>query len=410
MMWQYLDMENQMMNSIPAFSVGRLPEIRFGAGQSAGIAEVAAQFGNRVLLVTGGRSFISTPRWGELLSSLAARGISWVQVQIEQEPSPEMVDAAVARFKDTNIQAVIGIGGGSVLDAAKAIAGLLVIGDSVMNYLEGVGRGLAYQGPSVPFVAVPTTAGTGSEATKNAVLSTQGEQGFKKSFRHDALVARVAIVDPELLSSCPKSLIAANGMDAFTQLLESYVSANASPVTDALAWSGLQAFRDGFWPAWENDHPQQAEGFSRLAYASLMSGIALAQAGLGSVHGLASPLGAFFPIPHGVVCGTLVAEATAANIRALRQRASDSLALKKYAAVARLFTNPAGNDGDADADALTSLLRSWVDRLQLPRLAQFGVTEHHVDNIVANSRGGSMRTNPLVLTDMELADVLFSRI
>jgi alcohol dehydrogenase class IV len=403
-------MDNQLMDSIPAFLVARLPEIRFGTGQSANIAEVASQFGNKVLLVTGGRSFVSTARWNDLLSALDARGIAWAQVQVEQEPSPELVDAAVTNFKDANIQAVIGIGGGSVLDAGKAIAGLLIIGHSVMDYLEGVGRGLIYQGPSVPFIAVPTTAGTGSEATKNAVLSMQGEHGFKKSFRHDALVARVAIVDPDLLGSCPKTLIAANGMDAFTQLLESYVSSNASPFTDALSWSGLEAFRDGFWPAWENDQPQQAQGFSRLAYASLMSGIALARAGLGSVHGLASPLGAFFPIPHGVVCGTLVAEATALNVQALRNRDPESVALTKYAAVARLFTGASSGDPRADTDALTDLLRSWVERLQLPRLAKFGVNASHIDSVVANSRGGSMRTNPVILKDTELAELLFSRL
>lgn len=403
-------MTDQMMDSIPAFSVARLPEVYFGAGQSAKIAEAVAQFGNKVLLVTGGRSFISTPRWRKLLSSLDACGIAWEQVQVNQEPSPELVDAAVARYRDSSIQAVVGIGGGSVLDAAKAIAGLLCVGNSVMDYLEGVGRGLIYLGPSVPFVAVPTTAGTGSEATKNAVLSVQGEQGFKKSFRHEALVARIAIIDPELLTSCPKDLIAANGMDAFTQLLESYVSINASPFTDALSRSGLEAFRDGFWLAWEADHPQQAQGFSRLAYASLMSGIALAQAGLGSVHGLASPLGAFFPVPHGAVCGTLVAEATATNIQALRIRDPQSAALKKYAEVARLFTGASIGKNDADTNALTELLRSWVDRLRLPRLSEFGMTEGHVQNVVANSRGGSMRTNPVVLSDDELAQLLLSRL
>ncbi len=397
------------MNSIPAFSVARLPEIRFGAGQSAKLAEVAAQFGNKVLLVTGGRSFVSTPRWTELLSALDAGGIGREWIQVDREPSPELVDAAVARYRSSNIQAVIAIGGGSVLDAAKAIAGLLVSGNSVMDYLEGVGRGLSYDGTAVPLIAVPTTAGTGSEATKNAVLSVQGEHGFKKSFRHDALVARVAIIDPDLLASCPKALIAANGMDAFTQLLESYVSINASPVTDALAWSGLEAFRDGFWPAWENDHPQQAQGYSGIAYASLMSGIALAQAGLGSVHGLASPLGAYFPIPHGVVCGTLVAEATAVNIKALRERAPRAEALKKYAAVGRLFARTSINER-SDPDALTELLRSWVDRLRLPRLAEFGMRADHLGKVVAGSRGGSMRTNPVVLNDAELAGLLLSRL
>ena len=399
-----------MMDSIPAFSVARLPEIRFGAGQSSKIADAAAQFGNKVLLVTGGRSFEATPRWNELLASLDARGIAWEQVRVEQEPSPELVDGVVARHRASGIQAVVGIGGGSALDAAKAIAGLLHTGDSVLDFLEGVGRGLTYRGPSVPFIAVPTTAGTGSEATKNAVLSVQGEQGFKKSFRHDLLVAQVAIIDPELLASCPRDLIAANGMDAFTQLLESYVSANASPFTDALAWSGLRAFRDGFWLAWEAAHPQRAEGFSRLAYASLMSGIALAQAGLGSVHGLASPLGAFFPIPHGVVCGTLVAEATAINIRALQSRDPQSVALKKYAEVARLLVGTSIDDAAVGADDLAERLRAWVERLQLPRLSAFGMTEDHVPGVVANSRGGSMRTNPLLLSDAELAELLRSRL
>lgn len=393
-----------------AFSVARLPEIRFGAGRIKETAEVLAQFGRKALLVTGGRSFVSTPQWTALQAALDARGIGWEWVQVTQEPSPALVDNAVARFHGAGIDVVAGIGGGSVLDAAKAIAGLLATGNSVMDHLEGVGRGVPYHGTALPFVAVPTTAGTGSEATKNAVLSVQGNDGFKKSFRHDALVARVAIVDPELLASCPKDLIAANGMDAFTQLLESYMSTNASPFTDALALSGLKAFRDGFWPAWEAGHPRQSEGFAGIAYASLMSGITLAQAGLGSVHGLASPLGAFFPIPHGVVCGTLVAEATALNIRALRARAPQSPALAKYAEAARLLAGAAGLDDAAACDALVDMLRAWTKRLCLPRLWEFGVEERHVDAIVQGSRGGSMRTNPLVLEDAELAALLSTRL
>jgi len=395
--------------STAAFSVARLPEIRFGAGRITETAEVLAQFGRKALLVTGGRSFVSTLQWKALQDGLAARGIAWETLQVTQEPSPELVDAAVARFRNSGIDVVAGIGGGSVLDAAKAIAGLLVPGNSVMDHLEGVGRGVPYAGPALPFVAVPTTAGTGSEATKNAVLSIQGSDGFKKSFRDDALVARVAIVDPELLASCPKDLIAANGMDAFTQLLESYVSTNASAFTDALALSGLKAFRDGFWAAWEAGHPRQQEGYAGIAYASLMSGITLAQAGLGAVHGLASPLGAFFPIPHGVVCGTLVSEATACNVRALRERASQSPALKKYADVGRLLAAPQADDTEA-CDALVEHLHAWTERLRLPRLQAFGVTAADVGRIVQGSRGGSMRTNPLVLDDEELAGLLRARL
>ena len=396
--------------TITAFSVARLPEIRFGAGRISETAEVLAQFGRKALLVTGGRSFVSTPHWTALQESLAARGIAWETIQVTQEPSPELVDAAVAQFRNAGIDVVAGIGGGSALDAAKAIAGLLATGNSVMDHLEGVGRGLPYAGPALPFIAVPTTAGTGSEATKNAVLSVQGSDGFKKSFRDDALVARVAIVDPDLLAGCPKDLIAANGMDAFTQLLESYVSINASPFTDALARSGLTAFRDGFWPAWEAGHPMQRQGFAGIAYASLMSGITLAQAGLGSVHGLASPLGAFFPVPHGVVCGTLVAEATALNIRALREREAQSPALKKYADAGRLLAGTEDVADDAACDALVEILRAWTVRLELPRLRAFGVTEGDVGRIVQGSRGGSMRTNPLVLDDAELASLVRARL
>lgn len=397
------------MAALQPFFVANLPELRFGSGKVSETPDVLSRFGRKALLVTGSRSFLETPHWPHLLDALESRGMTWEQVQVEDEPSPALVDAAVARFKDAGIEVVAGIGGGSVLDAAKAIAGLLITGRSVLDHLEGVGRGIAYTGPAVPLVAVPTTAGTGSEATKNAVLSVRGEAGFKKSFRHEQLVARVAIVDPDLLASCPKSLIAANGMDAFTQLLESYVSANASPFTDALALSGLEAFRDGFWAAWEQDHADANAGYSRIAYASLLSGITLAQAGLGSVHGLASPLGAYFPIPHGVVCGTLMAEATAVNIQALREREPESPALHKYAHISELLTRRQYADHREAGDALVALLRDWLERLNLPRLSAFGMGAAQLDKVVANCRGGSMKTNPLVLLDEELAGLLAAR-
>jgi len=325
------------------------------------------------------------------------------------EPSPELVDAEVAAHKNDNIDVVVAIGGGSVLDAAKAIAGLLRPGNSVMDHLEGVGRGIPYRGPAVPLIAVPTTAGTGSEATKNAVLSRRGEEGFKKSFRDDQLVARVALVDPELLLSCPPELIAANGMDAFTQLLESYVSTRANPMTQALALSGIEAFRDGFWAVWEQQS-DAAEARARLAYASMISGITLAQTGLGSVHGMASPLGAFFPAPHGVICGTLVSEATEMNIRALREREPDNIALEKYAQVGRLLSSePLLRDQAALAD-LVERLRQWTERLDLPKLSRYGMRAKDFDKVAAHSGGSSMKTNPLVLTADELKSVLRRRL
>lgn len=395
---------------IDAFRIARLPDIRFGSGSIQLLPGLIADYGTSVLVVTGRRSFVATPRWQALVAALEAQGASWHHVTVEGEPSPQRVDAIVAEHRGHAIDVVVAIGGGSVLDAAKAVAGLLRPGNSVMDHLEGVGRGLPYRGPAVPLIAVPTTAGTGSEATKNAVLSVQGADGFKKSFRDERLVAAVALVDPELLAGCPKAQIAANGMDAFTQLLESYVSLNASPATDALAWSGMQAFRRGFWPAWAMDHPEADQGYGQLAYASLMSGIALAQAGLGSVHGLASPLGAFFPIPHGTVCGTLVAEATEVNVAALRQRAPHVAALAKYAEAGRLVSGKSELSDDDACDALLETLREWTQRLDIPRLAAYGMQRDDIERVVAGARGGSMKTNPLVLTDAELGSLLERRL
>ena len=391
------------------FSLARLPRLEFGAGQVRNVPKLAQQYGSRVLLVTGGHSFRSMPQWGELLAGLGALGMKYLDMAVAGEPSPQLVDQSVTRFRDEQIDVVIGIGGGSALDAAKAIAGLLKPGNSVMDHLEGVGPELPYRGPATPFIAVPTTAGTGSEATKNAVLSAHGEQGFKKSFRDEKLVAEIALVDPDLLASCPAEIIAANGMDAFTQLLESYVSSKANRFTDALAWSGMKAARNSLL-TWHEQGPQAREAQAGMAYAALMSGIALAQVGLGSVHGLASPLGAFFPIPHGVVCGTLVEEATRANIRALKDRKQAGDALTKYAQIGRLL----GRDGNLPEEAalttLLEMLADWTLRLKLPRLSHYGIARGDFARIVAHSRGSSMRTNPVLLNDAEISAILSARL
>ncbi len=397
---------------IPSFTLTRLPLICFGQGRVAEIINQVAVYGKRVLIITGAQSFRATVHWENVQRQLQNRKMFWEVVMVTDEPSPDLVDNTVQQYHSQQIDVVLGIGGGSVLDAAKAIAGLLPHGNSVMDHLEGVGKGLPYHGPATPFIAVPTTAGTGSEASKNAVLSRRGENGFKKSFRHEALVPQVAIVDPTLLATCPSHLIAANGMDAFTQLLESYVSNQANPVTDALAMSGITAFRDGFFPVWENQDSEAIQmGRTQLAYAALLSGITLAQAGLGSVHGLASPLGAFFPYPHGLVCGTLVAEATAINIRALQQRTPDHLALIKYATVGNLLANDGKPRSQEEAlTLLVEILREWTHRLNLPTLSHYGLSSHLIGKVVANCRGGSMKTNPILLRDEELEELLQRRL
>lgn len=393
------------------FQISRLPRIIFGAGSYSRLPDLVTGYGKHVLLVTGRQAFRQSTHWMRLAETLETLGATVSEIQVSGEPSPALVDEAVARHKDRAIDVVVGIGGGSALDAGKAIAGLLPHGNSVMDHLEGVGRGIPYQGPATPYIAVPTTAGTGSEATKNAVLGVQGPEGFKKSFRDEALVPQYALVDPELLATCPADLIAANGMDALTQLLESYVSSKANPMIDALALSGIEAVREGLFPTWQGgDSPEAAAGRSKMAYGALLSGITLAQVGLGSVHGLASPLGAFFPIPHGVVCGTLLPAATRVNIRAMSEREPANPALAKYAHLGRLLDGRTNLSGPEACDALVDTLQDWIERLDIPRLERYGITQGDIAKIVANSRGSSMQTNPIMLTDDEITDVLHARL
>lgn len=395
--------------NIPPFSIAALPRIVFGDGMRRQLPALAREFGRHALLVTGKASLLASPAWLELQQGLRDEGITYQQVSVSGEPSPQLADELAQQYRDAGVDVVIGIGGGSVLDAAKAVAGLLRVPNSVMDYLEGVGPELPYQGPSVPFIAVPTTAGTGSEATKNAVLSVQGEGGFKKSFRHESLVARVAVLDPELLATCPRELIAADGMDALTQLLESYVSLKANPFTDALALSGIRAARDSLLP-WYSGQGNPDVHRAGMAYASLLSGITLAQVGLGSVHGLAAPLGAYFPIPHGVVCGTLVAECSAVNIRCLQSRMPESPALPKYAELGRMLAGNPNLDDDAARKRLLDILAEWTECLELPRIGRYGMTRGDIPHVVANCRGSSMKTNPVVLSDEEVAGILEARL
>jgi len=398
------------------FAFARLPNIIFGAGTRSRLAGEVLKFGRHALIVTGARSFTASPFWAQLQDQFDDEAITTTTLSITGEPTPEHIDNAVCAHRDLGIDVVIGIGGGSAMDAAKAIAGLLIPGNSVMDHLEGVGPELPYDGPATPLICLPTTAGTGSEATKNAVLTRPGANGFKKSFRGDALVGACTIVDPDFLLTCPQSVVAANGMDALTQLLESLTSTRTNAMAQALAWSGLEQFSQGFWDLWlsaEGTHEpgdaRAGEARERMAYAALMSGICLAQTGLGAVHGLAQPLGSFFSIPHGVVCGTLLGDATEVNIQALSQRAPDSSPLSAYARAGAILLHD-NLHGNAALDGLVRTLKDWTERLNLPRLASFGVTETDIARIVANSRGSSMKTNPVVLTDAEIGTIVSRRL
>ena len=395
--------------AIGAVTLGRLPRVAFGAGTFARVPSIVAGHGSRVLLVHGARSLANGGRLEALRAGLALAGVEVVgEAAVADEPSPALVDGIAAMHRGFGVDVVLGIGGGAVLDTAKAVAGLLRVDAPVTDFLEGLPGAGAWPGPAVPLVAVPTTAGTGSEATRNAVISERGPNGYKRSFRDERLVPADAVVDPDLLAGLTPERIAPNGMDALTQLLEAYVSTRASAITDVLALAGLAAARDGLL-AWHADPggPSAPAARERMAWAALLSGICLAHAGLGAVHGLASPLGAQFPVPHGVACGATLAPVTAANIMALEAREPGSPALARYASLGRLLARLPSDAPDAAAR------RRWWRRCghgPPPSACRgsraYGIGAATIPAIVADARGSSMRTNPVILTDAELASVL----
>ena len=405
----------------PSFVVARLPRLVVGPGRIAELPGLVGAFGRSVLLVTGARSFRESAAWAPLVTALDEADLRWDHVAVAGEPSPEVVDGAVAAWRGNPPDVVVGIGGGSALDAAKAIGGLLRSGTVALDHLEGVGRGLPYPGPATPFIAVPTTAGTGSEVTKNAVLSGRlsnaapgeppGAPPFKKSFRDERLVAQVALLDADLLAACPPAVIAGDGMDAVTQLLEALTSTGASPFTDAVARAGLEAAA-GALPAWHAatlaGAPSEASAAARAAmsWAACCSGIALANAGLGAVHGIVAALGAAFPVPHGTGCGMLLAATTRANLAALAARAPGSPALARYADAGRILAGDGALPDLHAHDALLATLGTWTVALRMPRLEDFGATPGDLPGLVAESRGSSMRTNPVVLSDEEIGGIL----
>ncbi|MFX1322263.1 MAG: iron-containing alcohol dehydrogenase [Promethearchaeota archaeon] len=394
---------------IPSFNFARIPHIIFGAGRLKELYNIIPKFGNNILFVLGGSSLKQYGKWDEIISILEYKSIRFSSISISSEPSPTLIDEYVEEFRSKNIDLVVGIGGGSVTDAGKAISAMIPKIDSIKNYLEGIGN-KTHDGKKIPYIAIPTTSGTGSEATKNAVISEVGPNGFKKSLRHDNLIPNVAIIDPELMISCPTSITAACGMDAFTQLLEAYVSPKGNPITDALAFSGMEYISRNIIPACSSG-ASNIEVRSSMAYGSLMSGITLANAGLGIIHGLASPIGGFFNIPHGIVCGTLLTEATKMNIRVLQEQdLAGKEALKKYAKIGALLINDQlKEEGDINkyCSLLIETLDNWTHQLKIDRLGEFGIAKEDVDKIVENS---GLKNNPVNLTKENIKTIVLNRI
>ncbi len=394
---------------ISTFSFANIPQIIFGAGKLNELYNIIPKFGNDVLFVIGGNSLHQSGKWNEITSILENKSINFSSISISSEPSPSLIDDTVAKFRNKNLNLIVAIGGGSVTDAGKAISAMLTKDDSIKNYLEGVGKKI-HDGKKIPYIALPTTSGTGSEATKNAVISELGPKGFKKSLRHDNFVPNIAIIDPELMISCPPSVSAACGMDGFTQLLESYVSPKASPITDALAFSGMKYMSENILLACSSG-ASDVNIRAKMAYGALMSGITLANAGLGIIHGLASPIGGLFNIPHGVICGTLLSEATKTNIEILKTQGSKGkLGLMKHAQIGALLSSEYYIEEEKILDYCTNLietLEKWTNELKIDRLGKYGIEIKDVDKIVEKA---DLKNNPVNLSSENIKNIVLNRL
>ncbi len=364
--------------------------IVFGPGSIAELGPAAKALGSRALVVTG-LADGETPVPSTLECALFS---------VRGEPTTDLAREGVETLRRERCDLVIGIGGGSAMDAGKAIAALAANSGEPLDYLEVVGRGRALEHPSLPCIAVPTTAGTGAEVTRNAVLASP-EHRVKASLRHVSMLPRVAIVDPELTYALPPALTASTGLDALTQLIEPFVSVRANPMTDAVCLEGMRraarslarAFADG----------RDAAAREDMSLASLFGGMALANAGLGAVHGFAAPVGGAFDAPHGAVCAALLPPVMEANILALRTRASSSPALGRYRHVARVLTARP----DAEPEDAVKWVASLVQELRVPGLAAYGVRPENIAELAGKAaQASSMKGNPVALTPEELAGIL----
>jgi alcohol dehydrogenase class IV len=379
------------------FEFATASRIIFGPGSASQLGPIAKSFGGSALVILGG----NTARASDLVAALKAAGVQCEIFSTSGEPTLETIERGRAEALRIECQVVVSIGGGSVIDSGKAIAAMATNEGSLLDYLEVIGKGDPLQKPSLPFIAVPTTAGTGSEVTRNAVLGSPGHK-VKASLRSPFMLPRVAIVDPDLTIHLPPEITASTGLDALTQLIEPFLSSRANPMTDALCREGIPkgiralpiAFRNG----------RDAAARCDMLLVSLFGGLALANAGLGVVHGFAGPIGGMFPAPHGAICAALLPAAMKANHSALAKRARECESLKRFAELGRLLT---GAQNASPAVAVESV-RNLSQSLNVKALRHFGINPSHFPELIIKARqSSSMKSNPIVLEDQELTGILY---
>jgi len=387
------------------FEFATATRIIFGIGSLRQVGPNAKEFGHRALVVTGR----DTRRAEPLIAALRDHGVTGLTFSVFGEPEIETIEQGIKQARHQHCELVIGFGGGSALDAGKAIAAMLTNTGELLDYLEVIGRGKSITKPSAPFIAIPTTAGTGSEVTRNAVLAS-AQHHVKVSLRSPLMLPNLALVDPALTYDLPPAITASTGLDALTQLIEPYVSCRANAMTDAFCLEGIrraarslkvahQAARDKN----SESHAPSRDARQDMSVASLFGGLALANAGLGAVHGFAGPIGGMFHAPHGAVCAVLLPHVMDANIRALRQREPESESLHRYNEIARLTTGST----DAKEEDAVAWVQNTVAELHIPPLSTYGLTRQHTSALVEKAtHASSMKANPIVLTAGELSGIL----
>lgn len=378
------------------FELNTPNRIVFGQGVLKEVGGIAASFGKHGMVIAGQGAADPTP----LIAILTENHIGYELYIVNGEPSIAAIELGVKQAVESGCELIIGLGGGSVLDTAKAVSGMATNPGELLDYLDVIGRGKSLSRPGLPVIAIPTTSGTGAEVTRNAVITAQVEQ-MKVSLRSPYILPKIALVDPELTISVPPAVTASTGMDALVQLIEPFVTPRANPITDAFCRDGMKRAARSLLRAYQHGDDRQAR--EDMSLASLLGGLSLANAGLGAVHGFASPIGGLFNAPHGAVCARLLAPVMRVNFRALKERQPGSPALSRYREVAQLVT------GDSEATIEDGI--AWTERLcqdlSIPGLSSFGVTRGDIPSLVTKAiSASSMQANPIKLSESELSEIL----